>query len=339
MVLVNEYNSFTGTVTATDNGIYEIRYTVSVAGSYTLEIRVQPGGSGPTYEIKDSGLPVVVAVNEVDASLTTLTGDGVTDSMAGVIASFTVTLFDSGNNQREVGGDLLLVEISNGVTEIETFDNNDGTYRVDYLINDATTTHELSVTINGDTGNTKTSTITTVANDPHADSSTMSTTELTELDASYPVDVQVFDAYGNPITLSEQPIVLVATGHDANLYFTYAAGSSASLYELTYALPSGTEDVSRCGFYTLSSFLLIQGGLEGHYYTNRWLSGTPYLTQYDALININWGQGDLIENVAANHVSIEWEGFLLPAYSEVYTFEVNCNDGVQLWIDDQLIID
>ena len=132
MTISNTDQTFTGTVSALENGTYEIRYTVSVAGNYTLEIRVQPAGAGPSYAIADSGLPVVVSVNEVDASFTTLTGDGVTDSMAGVVASFTVTLFDSGNNQREVGGDLLLVEISGGVTDIETYDNTDGTYRVDY---------------------------------------------------------------------------------------------------------------------------------------------------------------------------------------------------------------
>ena len=108
---------------------------------------------------------------------------------------------------------------------------------------------------------------------------------------------------------------------------------------MTYAIPSSTEDVSRCGFYTLSSFLLIEGGLEGNYFTNRWFSGEPYLTQYDAPININWGKGDLIENVASNYVSIEWNGFLLPEFTEEYSFEANCNDGIKLWVNDVLIID
>lgn len=276
-------------------------------------------------------------MNEVDASMTTLTGTGVTDSMAGVVASFTVTLFDSGNNQREVGGDLLLVEISNGVTDIETFDNSDGTYRVDYKINDASASHGLSVTINGDTGNTKTSTITTIPNDPDSASSTMATTTLIVLDDPQTVDVEIFDSFGNRI-LIEDPIVLVVAGLDSNLYFTYAS-TAPSVYELAYAAPSGTDDVSRCGFYTVSSFLLIQGGLEGSYYTNRWFSGTPYLTKYDPLININWGTDDLIENVASNYVSIEWSGFLLPEFTESYTFEVNCNDGIKLWVGDTLVID
>ena len=133
----------------------------------------------------------------------------------------------------------------------------------------------------------------------------MATSALIVLDDSTVVDVQIFDAYQNPILTEDLPVLLTATGHDANLYFTYTMGA-ASFYQLNYALPSGTDDHSRCGFYTLSSFILIQGGLEGHYYTNRWFSGEPYLVQYDPLININWGDGDLIENVAANYVSIEW---------------------------------
>ena len=58
------------------------------------------------------------------------------------------------------------------------------------------------------------------------------------------------------------------------------------------------------------------------------------MNRTDALININWGKGDLIENVASNYVSIEWTGFLMPRYSEDYKFEINCNDGVKLWIND-----
>lgn len=132
----------------------------------------------------------------------------------------------------------------------------------------------------------------------------------------------------------------MVSGHSTNLYFTFTADpSDSSIHDLTYAIPSGTEDTSRCGWYTLSSFLLIQGGLEGHYFTNRWFSGEPYLTQYDSLININWGEDDLIPNVASNYVSIEWEGFILPEFAEDYSFEVNCNDGVRLWINDVLLID
>ena len=40
VTLTNDAQTFTGISTATANGIYELSYTVSVAGTYNLEIRV-----------------------------------------------------------------------------------------------------------------------------------------------------------------------------------------------------------------------------------------------------------------------------------------------------------
>lgn len=114
-----------------------------------MTINVQPDGTGPTYQIKDSPLKVMCNVNLVDTTKTTLSGIGVTQATAGVVTTFTVTLFDSGNNQRETGGDTLLVEIG-AITDIETFDHEDGTYTVQYKILDASMTFSLSVTINGE---------------------------------------------------------------------------------------------------------------------------------------------------------------------------------------------
>jgi hypothetical protein len=47
---------------------------------------------------------------------------GITDATAGIVQSFLVTLFDSGNNKLQVGGDTLLVQITNNQNNIETFD-------------------------------------------------------------------------------------------------------------------------------------------------------------------------------------------------------------------------
>ena len=69
------------------------------------------------------------------------------------------------------------------------------------------------------------------------------------------------------------------------------------------------------------------------YYTNRWFAGEPYQINQDASINFNWGSGDLIPDIANNYVSIEWNGFLMPAFTEAYTFQVQSNDGIRLWIN------
>ena len=123
-------------------------------------------------------------MNLVDTTKTTLTGVGVTQATAGVVTTFTVTLFDSGNNQRETGGDTLLVTIG-AITDIETFDHDNGTYTVQYKILDASITYPLSVTINGESQNAKTSVITVSPNKPDPASSTLAAATLINLEKLY----------------------------------------------------------------------------------------------------------------------------------------------------------
>lgn len=54
---------------------------------------------------------------------------------------------------------------------------------------------------------------------------------------------------------------------------------------------------------------------------------------------MNWGTGYIIPNVALDYVSIQWDGFLMPIYSETYTFYTESNDGVRVYVNDVIIID
>lgn len=107
------------------------------------------------------------------------------------------------------------------ITEIETFDHDNGTYTVQYKILDASKTHALSVKINGDAAHVKTSVITVVPNKPYPAASTLSTASLIHLETQYPVTVQVFDAFGNPVKVT-QPLVQVVTGQGQTIYSTFA---------------------------------------------------------------------------------------------------------------------
>ena len=40
-----------------------------------------------------------------------------------------------------------------------------------------------------------------------------------------------------------------------------------------------------------------------------------------------------------DYISIRWTGYLLPAFSEVYTIQVTVNDGARVWVDEVLLID
>jgi hypothetical protein len=138
-----------GTITYLSEAVnkYKVEYTLLVAGPYLLRVQVQPNrnanADGPWYDLAQSPLQVEAVVTEAYAYNTKLTGAGVKDATAGILQTFTVTLFDVGDNQLVSGGDTLQITITDQADPfeeeraIEIFDNDDGTYLVKYLITKA----------------------------------------------------------------------------------------------------------------------------------------------------------------------------------------------------------
>ncbi len=79
-------------------------------------------------------------------------------------------------------------------------------------------------------------------------------------------------------------------------------------------------------------------GLRGDYYDNQNLTNLV-LTRTDATLNFDWGTGSPAPGIGANTFSVRWTGRILPAHSETYTFYTMSDDGIRLWIDEQLLID
>lgn len=80
------------------------------------------------------------------------------------------------------------------------------------------------------------------------------------------------------------------------------------------------------------------GDFTGEYFDNITLSGTPILTRQDAVINFVLNEGSPDPLVPADNFSVRWiktQNF--PAGD--HTFTIKSDDGIRLYIDDQLIID
>lgn len=77
--------------------------------------------------------------------------------------------------------------------------------------------------------------------------------------------------------------------------------------------------------------VLLGDGLMASYFPNRFLSGNANSIRVDPYINFNW--------VGQENFSVRWTGFIVPKYSQVYTFYVIRDDGVRLWVNNQLLID
>jgi hypothetical protein len=88
-------------------------------------------------------------------------------------------------------------------------------------------------------------------------------------------------------------------------------------------------------------------GLTGNYYTNASTTYTNainfnptnlFLTTNDTVIDFTWGPA-ITPNLSNGNYTVRWTGQVEPQYSETYFFETRTDDGVKLWVNDQLLID
>jgi len=77
---------------------------------------------------------------------------------------------------------------------------------------------------------------------------------------------------------------------------------------------------------------------RGEFYNNVNLTGAPALVRDDACVNFDWGYGSPDGAVSADHFSARWTTFLYFDAGD-YTFHATSDDGVRLWVDEQLLID
>jgi len=76
---------------------------------------------------------------------------------------------------------------------------------------------------------------------------------------------------------------------------------------------------------------------RGAYYANRFLSGRPAFVRNDPSIDFNWGPNGP-NGIGPDNFSVRWtrhQNF----EGGTYRFFVEHDDGVRIWVDDQLIID
>ncbi len=88
-----------------------------------------------------------------------------------------------------------------------------------------------------------------------------------------------------------------------------------------------------------SSSLISQGnGLKGEYFDNVDFTNLK-LTRTDSTVNFSWGNASPDQLIGADTFSVRWTGQVEAKYSETYNFYTRSDDGVRLWVNNQLLID
>lgn len=80
-------------------------------------------------------------------------------------------------------------------------------------------------------------------------------------------------------------------------------------------------------------------GLQGQYYNNTTMSGSPVLTRTDANVNFNWNGGSPGTGVNSTNWSARWTGSLIPPTTGNYTLSLGSDDGSRLYVGGVLKID
>jgi photosystem II stability/assembly factor-like uncharacterized protein len=77
---------------------------------------------------------------------------------------------------------------------------------------------------------------------------------------------------------------------------------------------------------------------RGDYWTNAQLSGAPALCRNDANLDFDWGVGSPSADLPVDNFSARWTR-TVNFNAGTYRFHLRGDDGVRLWIDDELVID
>lgn len=79
-------------------------------------------------------------------------------------------------------------------------------------------------------------------------------------------------------------------------------------------------------------------GLRVDYFDNADFTGTR-VRRIDPEVAFDWGSGSPDPALAADTFSARWVGQVQPRFSETYTFHTVSDDGVRLWVNNQLVVD
>ncbi|HEX8139213.1 MAG TPA: glycoside hydrolase family 3 C-terminal domain-containing protein [Pyrinomonadaceae bacterium] len=80
-------------------------------------------------------------------------------------------------------------------------------------------------------------------------------------------------------------------------------------------------------------------GLKGQYFGNKDLQGEPAVTRIDREVNFDWFTNPPVPELPMDNFSARWTGVVVPTASGTYRFGARADDGVRLYVDDQLFVE
>jgi glucose/arabinose dehydrogenase len=140
------------------------------------------------------------------------------------------------------------------------------------------------------------------------------------------------------VDTATQAVTVFATGiiNPVNLQ----VDTQGNLYYLSRGSNGMNGVLSKISFGNKAGPVVGSGtGLQGSYFNNETLTGSPAVVRVDPTVNFSFGSGSPASGVQSDHFSARWLGFVQAQFTETYTFHTITDDGVRLWVNGQLLVD
>ena len=137
------------------------------------------------------------------------------------------------------------------------------------------------------------------------------------------------------VTIVEAPTHGVATvdPQTGKIVYTHN-GATTSSDELIYTVKTQSGIVSNAARVRIN----LEGGLKGEYFSDANFSQLV-LSRTDPEVNFDWQLTSPGEGIPQDNFSVRWTGSVVPQAAGAYTFYLKADDGGQLWVDGDLVID
>lgn len=106
-----------------------------------------------------------------------------------------------------------------------------------------------------------------------------------------------------------------------------------------WEIPGQPLEVIPSSYFRFPDLELEGAGLLGTYFEGAQFDSEMF-TRQDESINFNWGTSSPNSTLLGDdQFSVRWTGYLIPEFNETYTFYLRGDDGVRLWLGQNLVID
>ena len=147
---------------------------------------------------------------------------------------------------------------------------------------------------------------------------------------------QIINNWTDHAPVDNSGTITLVAGQKYDIVLEYYENTGGAVTKLSWSSPSQAKQIIPQS--QLSSPALPPAGLKGNYFADQTLT-TLKLTRTDATVNFDWGTGSPDPALPVDHFSARWTGQVKAPSTGTYTFLTSSDDGVRLWVNNQLLID